>query len=65
MKEKEHQENVNKLTELETELIKKIAEIGDQSLMNCFERWQKQRTKCNESYMEFLNELTSDTNENN
>jgi hypothetical protein len=57
MTKEEHAKLVEKLNELESELVDLIAATGDVKLMNKFTEWCEQRSKCNEGYLEFLDGL--------
>lgn len=49
-----HEQELEKLAELENELIALIFETGNIELMDKFSEWQNQRTKCNESLLEMI-----------
>lgn len=58
MEAKEHQKEVEKLTQLELELIELISESGSDELMDKFNEWQDQRNKCNQGFSQWmLNEI--------
>jgi len=53
-----HQKQVERLKELESELIKMIAELGNEAMQDKMLEWMNQRTKCNETYVATLNVMT-------
>lgn len=47
-----------RLDSLEEDLIKKISDTNDESLMNIFSIWQNQRNICNDEFLKYFeNEL--------
>ncbi len=52
-----HQQAVEKLNELETELLHLISETSNEELMDKFLEWQDQRAKCNDALLFELEEL--------
>lgn len=52
-KEKIHNKQVEKLTELEKELIVLIVDTENEQLQEKFGQWQDQRILCNETYLEY------------
>lgn len=48
---------VEKLKELEVELIEMIAATENETLMDKFIEWQNQREICNKGFFEFINNL--------
>lgn len=57
MKEIEHKKEVEKLNELEGQLINLILETGNEELFEKFVEWQGQRTKCNRLYLEWIKKI--------
>jgi len=53
-----HQKQVERLKELESELIKMIAELGNEAMQDKMLEWMNQRTRCNETYVATLNAMT-------
>lgn len=53
-----HQKQVERLKELENELIKMIAELGNEAMQDKMLEWMNQRTRCNETYVATLNVIT-------
>ena len=53
-----HQKQVERLKELENELIKMIAELGNEAMQDKMLEWMNQRTRCNETYVATLNVMT-------
>tara|TARA_S200002703_G_C3754870_1_gene232261 strand:+ start:746 stop:946 length:201 start_codon:yes stop_codon:yes gene_type:complete len=53
-----HQKQVERLKELESELIKMIAELGNEAMQDKMLEWMNQRTRCNETYVATLNVMT-------
>jgi len=53
-----HQKQVERLKELESELIKMIAELGNEAMQDKMLEWINQRTRCNETYVATLNVMT-------
>lgn len=53
-----HQKQVERLKELERELIKMIAEHGNEAMQDKMLEWINQRTRCNETYVATLNVMT-------
>lgn len=62
-KEEDHKEEVDKLNILEDKLLGMILDTGNDELLDLFQDWTGQRTKCNEIYVEFLDELLTPTND--
>ena len=54
-----HGINVERLQKLETELIDLIVESDNENLKDKFLEWQKQRTTCNESYLQYVEGLVN------
>jgi len=53
-----HQKQVERLKELESELIKMIAELGNEAMQDKMLEWMNQRITCNETYVATLNVMT-------
>ena len=53
-----HQKQVERLKELESELIKMIAKLGNEAMQDKMLEWMNQRTRCNKTYVATLNVMT-------
>lgn len=53
-----HQKQVERLKEIESELIKMIAELGNEAMQDKMLEWMNQRTRCHETYVATLNVMT-------
>lgn len=53
-----HQKQVERLKELESELIKMISELGNEAMQDKMLAWMNQRTRCNETYVATINVMT-------
>jgi len=53
----QHQKEVKKLNDLESDLGYLIADTFSQPLMDKFIEWQKQRSVCNKGYFDYLKSL--------
>ena len=51
---KKYQKELKKFKKLELQLIKTIADVRCEILMNKFLEWQNQRIKCNKLYIDYL-----------
>ena len=54
-----HKIEVSKLKDLEDKLATGIAETGNSELMNAYLNWSDQRNRCNELYLDFLEEIVN------
>ena len=54
MNREEHEKEVKSLEQLEHQLIELISNIGNDELRSKFLKWQKQRAKCNEGFLDSL-----------
>lgn len=54
MKTEEHQKEVDKLQDLEQQLIKLITDTNNSDLMDKFSEWQSQRIVCNEGFLKHI-----------
>ncbi len=52
-----YKEEIRQLSFMEGELLNLIADTEDETLMSKFLAWQKQRSKCNEVFIEYTNSL--------
>jgi hypothetical protein len=57
MKQEEYIEKRKRWAELEEEIVHRIAEIGDQVLMDLFLNWQNLRAELNENSVQMMEEL--------
>ena len=57
IKEEKHAENVQTLLDMEQELVDLISITGNNLLQAKFLQWQDQRNKCNDGYLEILEEI--------
>ncbi len=64
MTKQEHELDIEKLKSLETDLIKRIAKLMDEELMNIYSEWSKQRAKCNEGFSKLISEGINKANKN-
>ncbi len=62
---KKHEKDVKWLQEIENHLINLIARTNNDELMDKFEEWQHQRGICNDRYNKYLDELISESKQQN
>ena len=53
-----HKQQTETLKQLESELVKMIADTNNDELQGKFIDWMNQRTRCNETYLATLNVIT-------
>lgn len=57
MTAEQHKKEVDRLKELETELITLIANTDNMELMDKFNEWQEQRLVCNKGFRDWIEQL--------
>lgn len=57
MKQEDYNEKRKQLAELEEEIVFKVADLGDQILMDLFLNWQTLRAELNENSVKMMEEL--------
>lgn len=61
MSKSDHQNEVEKLGKIESDLIRLIAETDNEELQNKFLEWQRQRAICNVSFVAEIEYLTDES----
>ena len=56
-----HKTQIERLKQIESELIGLISEIENEKLMEKFLDWQNQRNRCNETYIATISKLADDS----
>jgi hypothetical protein len=56
-----HKKQVERLKQIESELIGLISEIENDKLMGKFLDWQNQRSRCNATYIATISKLVDDS----
>jgi uncharacterized protein YrzB (UPF0473 family) len=54
-----HKKRVDELNAIESDLIKLIAETGNEELMNKFLDWQNAKIRCNETFVATISKIAN------